>query len=53
MHSATNDPGEIADQSGIYQEIGTSRRVTVVENKRFPPTSKPNHKYKLIIATKK
>jgi hypothetical protein len=46
-------PGEIADKSGIYRELGTRRRVTVVIGEHFPPTSKPNHTYRLVTPTKK
>ena len=46
-------PGNIASKSGIYKETGTNRRVTVVKGEPMPPTTKPNHKYTIVVPTKK
>jgi hypothetical protein len=49
-------PGQIAQKSGQYQEIGPrgglKKEITVIKGKIFPPTEKPNSSFKLVDPTK-
>lgn len=49
-------PGEKAQRSGQYQEIGPrggkGREVTVVKGEPLPPTTAPGRTYKLVDPTK-
>lgn len=45
-------PGEIAQESGQYENTRTRREVTAVEGKPLPPTPRPGDMYRLVDRTK-
>lgn len=45
-------PGEKCPKSGQYINTMTRTEVTVVKGESFPPTPKPNQRYKLVDKTK-
>jgi hypothetical protein len=44
-------PGEIVPDSGIYQDISTGQRSTLVKGEHAPPTQLPDSAWKQVIAT--
>jgi hypothetical protein len=44
-------PGEIVPDSGIYEEIDTGQRATLVKGEHAPPTQNKNSAWKQVIDT--
>lgn len=44
-------PGEIVPDSGIYQDVSTGQRATMVKGEHAPPTREPGSSWRQIIDT--
>jgi hypothetical protein len=44
-------PGEIVTDSGIYEDVQTGQRATLVKGEHAPPTQEAESAWQLILAT--
>jgi hypothetical protein len=45
MRKHTLHPGQKADRSGIYRDLASGERTTIVKGKRVPPTPESGSKW--------